>query len=123
MTFNDTVIYYDKIVKYFEGKVEKVKGFNELSFIMDYGESESVVLYRESKADFLLIDDKKARKIAENLRINCIGTLGLLIHAKNKGLIKELKPIFEEFLKNKRYYSIELLNTILTNNDENTINY
>jgi predicted nucleic acid-binding protein len=34
---------------------------------MDYGESEAVILYEEMSGNFLLIDDKKARKIAENL--------------------------------------------------------
>lgn len=123
ITLNESVSYYNKIVKYFDGKVEKITTFNELTFIMDYGESESVILYRELNADFLLIDDKKARRIVENLNINCIGTLGLLTIAKDKKLINELRPIFVEFLNNKRYYSLEMLNTILTKNNERKINY
>jgi predicted nucleic acid-binding protein len=85
---------------------------------MDYGESESVILYKELDADFLLIDDKKARNIAENYNINCVGTIGILIKAKELGIIDSLKPIFSSFLNNKRFYSIELLNTILINNLE-----
>ncbi len=123
ITLDDSVSCFGRIVKYFENKVEKITQFNELSFIMDYGESESITLYRELEANFLLVVDKKARRIAENLNITCIGTLGLLIVAKDKGLIKELKPIFEEFLKNKRFYSLNLLNTILIENNENSINY
>lgn len=96
----------------------KIKGFNELTFIMDYGESESVILYRELGADFLLIDDKKARTIAENFDINCIGTLGVLSTAKDRGLVKELRPIFEIFLENDRYYSIKLLNSLLAKHGE-----
>lgn len=80
---------------------------------MDLGESESVILYKEAQADFLLIDDKKARKIAENFDITCIGTLGLLAIAKDKAIIEELKPIFEDFIKNKRFYSRKILNKIL----------
>ncbi len=57
---------------------------------MDYGEPESVVLYKELHADFLLIDDKKARSIAENLGVNCVGTLRLLLIAIDKRLIKEI---------------------------------
>ncbi|MEA4948430.1 MAG: DUF3368 domain-containing protein, partial [Petrimonas sp.] len=102
-------------------KVCKIKGFNELTFVMDHGESESVVLYRELNADFLLIDDKKARDIAENLGIKCIGTLGLLSAAKDKKIIPELKPVFEELLQNKRFYAIELLNLILRQKDEEDI--
>ena len=88
---------------------------------MDFGESESVILYNELDANFLLIDDKKARKFAENLGLNCIGTLGLLSIAKKKKLIQELKPIFEFFLKKNRYYSISLLNSILLNHNESAI--
>jgi len=60
-----------------------------------------------------LIDDKKARSIAENYKIICIGTLGILTKALDKGLTESLRPLFTEFLNSKRYYSIELLNEIL----------
>ncbi|MFN8255668.1 MAG: DUF3368 domain-containing protein [Bacteroidales bacterium] len=95
---------------------------NELAFVMDFGESESLILYKELQADFLLVDDKKARRIAETLNINCIGTLGLLSTAKRKGLIKHLKPYFETFLKNKRFYSIDILNAILIESGEKILN-
>ncbi len=80
---------------------------------MDYGESESVILYQELNADYLLIDDKKARNLAENIGLKCIGTLGLLSVARAKGYIEKLKPVFEVFLQNNRYYSLKLLNLIL----------
>jgi predicted nucleic acid-binding protein len=85
---------------------------------MDYGESESVILYKELDADFLLLDDKKARKIAENFDITCIGTLGILSVAKSKELIKDLRPIFLSLLKNNRYYSLKLLNKLLKIHNE-----
>ncbi len=109
------------IQKYFEDKICKINSFNELIFLMDYGESESIVLYQELKADFLLIDDKKAREIAEQLDIQCIGTLGLLMIAKDKKIVKELRSIFLDFLKYKRFYSLELLNLILQQKGENII--
>ena len=90
---------------------------------MDFGESESVLLYQETNADYLLIDDKKARLIAENFGINCIGTIGLLSIAKDKGVVNELKPIFEAFLRNKRYYSLNLMNKVLVDKAEEEINY
>ena len=94
--------------------VVNIKSRNHLSVIMDYGESESVILYEEMKADYLLIDDNKARIIAESFDVNCIGSIGLLLKAKQKGLIKELKPVFENWLENERYFSKKLLNKILT---------
>jgi len=39
---------------------------------MDYGESEPVILYGEIGADYLLIDDSKARKVAESLGVKCV---------------------------------------------------
>lgn len=123
LTADDSKPFHNKIKSYFKDKVLEITGFNELTFVMDYGESESVILYKELKADFLLIDDKKARNIAENLNIECIGTLGILSIAKDKGLISDLKSLFEKFLTNKRFYSIELLNSILTQKGENTIGY
>ena len=69
---------------YIKQRVVKITSKNHLTLIMDYGESESVILYEERKADYLLIDDNKARIIAESLNINCIGSIGLLIKAKQK---------------------------------------
>ncbi|MFM9836770.1 MAG: DUF3368 domain-containing protein [Cyclobacteriaceae bacterium] len=122
ITYDKTKPDYSKLFDFFKHKTVLIKGFNDLAFIMDYGESESVILYKELNADFLLIDDRKARKIAESLAINCIGLIGILSIAKDNGLIKALKPIFEMFLQNKRFYSIELLNAILVSKGEEEIN-
>lgn len=118
ITLDKTTEFYKTIELFFGSKVDNIKGSNELTFVMDYGESESVILYKELNADFLLIDDKKARNIAESFNIKCIGTLGILFSAKSKGMIKELRPLFEIFLKNERYYSIKLLNTLLEKHNE-----
>ncbi len=107
--------------KRLETKVVKIQSSNRLAMIMDYGESESVILYEELNADFLLIDDNKARFIAESMGVNCIGSLGLLIEAKSKGLISHLKPIFEVWLNNERHFSIKLLNTVLSKVGESLI--
>ncbi len=122
ITQNPTTPYYPAMSRFFADKVQEIKGFNELAFVMDYGESEAVVLYKELGADFLLIDDRKARQIAENTGIQCIGTLGLLSHAKEKGWVPELKPLFETFLANNRYYAIALLNEMLAAHQEPLIN-
>lgn len=121
ITLNKTTKFYKKIFDFFEPKVTKISNINDLTFLMDYGESESLILYKELNADFLLIDDKKARNIAENLGICCIGTLGLLSTAKTKGLINDLRPHFITLLKNNRYYSVQLLNVLLEINNEQKI--
>lgn len=120
---DETKPFYDRVCDYFKDRVKPITGFNELTFIMDYGESESVILYKEIEADFLLIDDRKARSIAENLGVKCIGTIGLLSVAKDKGFIDALRPLFEDFLRHKRYYSIDLLNAILLRKNEDSLSY
>ena len=116
-------VKHQKLYDFFKDRTCQISGLNELTFIMDYGESESLILYKELNADFLLIDDKKARAIAETLDVNCIGIIGLLSNAKDKGLIIHLKPYFEMFLQNKRYYSIELLNAVLSAKGEEIIKH
>ena len=96
----------------------QIKSNNQLSLLMDYGESESVILYQELNANYLLIDDQKARHMAESLGVNCIGSVGLLVLAKQKGLIQNLKSVFKIWLKNERYFSKKLLNEILSKTGE-----
>ena len=118
ITYDTSKPDYSIIYDFFKDKTCQITGLNELTFVMDSGESESVILYKELNADFLLIDDRKSRKIAESMNINCIGLIGLLSIAKDKGLIERLKPLFEKFFTNKRYYSKELLNAILQTKGE-----
>ena len=88
---------------------------------MDPGESELIILFEEINAGYFLIDYTKARNIAESIGVKCIVTIRLLAFAKGKGIINELKPVFEIFLSNKRYYSTELLNKILEKYGEEKI--
>ncbi|MCW3133672.1 MAG: hypothetical protein N2V78_05020 [Methanophagales archaeon] len=69
-----------------KNKVEK------LSERLGEGEIEAIVLAQELGA-FLLIDDAKARKEAERIGVECIGTLRILKEAKEMGLIERVKPI------------------------------
>lgn len=121
ISLDKSTSFYHRIELFFKDKIVEIKSVNNLTFVMDYGESESLILYRELNANFLLIDDKKARNIAENYNANCIGTLGILSIAKTQGLIKNLKPIFQTFLSHERYYSLNLLNYLLELHNESKI--
>jgi predicted nucleic acid-binding protein len=56
------------------------------------GESEAIALAMEVGADLTLLDDKAARRLALVLELPILGTLGLFLRAKEKGLIKEIRP-------------------------------
>lgn len=117
----DNPDFDDRIIMKLKPRVKDINSKNYLSMVMDYGESESMILYEELNAEFLLIDDNKARIFAESIGINCIGTLGLLLKAKQKGLITELKPIFQKLLRAGRYFSRKILNEVLTKIGESKI--
>jgi len=51
-----------------------------------------MALYKQLSADALLIDDHRARVIAEHNHIHCIGALGILLIAKQNGVIEKVAP-------------------------------
>jgi predicted nucleic acid-binding protein len=51
------------------------------------GESEAIRLAQDRKADLILLDDKKARRIAEEHGLTVTGTLGILLVAHRRGLV------------------------------------
>jgi predicted nucleic acid-binding protein len=44
----------------------------------------------------VILDDYKARKVAQNLQINLTGTIGVIVKAKLKGIIPSIKPYLEK---------------------------
>ena len=70
---------------------------------LDLGESEAIVLARELKADHLLLDDLAARKAAHRKRLPVTGTLGVLLLAKNAGLIPEVAAPMRELIAAGKY--------------------
>ena len=77
------------------------------------GEIEAMALYKQLSADALLIDDHRARVIAEHNQINCIGALGLLLIAKQKGKINGIAPYIQKLRKSSIYYGNALLDRVL----------
>ena len=98
-------------------QIEKVtdrKMVKLLKMQLDYGESEVIALALEKGIDRVIIDDKQARKVADKLGLKVIGTLGILILAKEKQVIKEVRPLVLSMME-KINFRIDraLLNKIL----------
>jgi predicted nucleic acid-binding protein len=97
----------------FRSRVKNISGPNHFTGIMYGGEAEAACLYQELNADFLITDDKQARKIAEQYGINCFGTLAVLLKARSLNLIGPLRPLFVILLAHNRYFKKNLLNNLL----------
>ncbi|MBK7935637.1 MAG: DUF3368 domain-containing protein [Lewinellaceae bacterium] len=68
----------------------------ELRKDLDEGESEAIVLAEELHADWILLDERAGTKIAETLGLQTIGSIGILIKAKEKALISGVIPVMQE---------------------------
>lgn len=75
------------------------KMLNELGKLLDSGEISAIALAKELKVKYLLIDEKRGRKIASEKGLIVIGTIGILLMAKKKGLIRKIKPYLEKLKK------------------------
>jgi uncharacterized protein len=77
------------------------------------GEIEAMTLYKQLSADLLLIDDQRARLIAEHNQIQCIGALGFLLIAKQKGKLNKVAPYVQKLRNSSLYYGDALLDKVL----------
>ena len=77
------------------------------------GEVEVMILAKEKKADLIIVDDNNAKKHAKYLGLPVTGTIGVLIKAKNLGIVSALKPLLERMLENHIYMSLALMQMCL----------
>ncbi len=84
-----------------------------LSILVDAGEAEAIALAQTTPDCIILLDDSRARKIAERLNIKQIGTIGLLLRAKRSGLIEKIRPHIDALVENGIYIRQELVDAVL----------
>ena len=66
---------------------------NALNLILDAGEASAISLALETANSLLIIDEKKGRRIAQEIGVNIVGTLGIILMAKKKGLINSVESL------------------------------
>jgi predicted nucleic acid-binding protein len=89
-----------------------------LESFLDSGEASAIALALEKENPLLIIDDYKARREAKQLRIKYTGTLGILIVAKEKGLIDSVTEILDDIKKTDFRISERLVNEIILKSGE-----
>lgn len=93
--------------------LEQPVGARILQASLGAGESEAISLALEHHADRVLLDERQARRLAQLLGLRVTGTLGILLAAKQRGLIKEIKPALQALLKHNFRISDTLLEYVL----------
>lgn len=104
-----------RLRSYLHGKVRAVdmQSFVYLDSFADAGETAAMILYKEVAADFLLIDDKRGKKVAKINQIKTIGSLGVLLQAKRLGLIPLIAPLLEQISASPVFIGADLIRTVL----------
>jgi predicted nucleic acid-binding protein len=79
-------------------KIEKPSNpdlVSALKAMVDDGEAEAIALAAERKWRIVL-DDQRARYLAQKMRLKVIGTVGILIRAKRAGILPWVSPLLNE---------------------------
>lgn len=77
------------------------------------GEREAICLALEQNANWLLLDDLPARRLAVALGIQVVGTLGVLVVAKRRGWITEIRSLLDALIQHGFYVAPALYSSVL----------
>lgn len=70
---------------------------------LDLGESAAIALAIELGASNLVIDEKKGRRIAAELGLEIIGLVGILLEARERGIINSAKSTLDELMEKANF--------------------
>lgn len=79
-------------------KVSK-RALREVPADLGTGEREAIALALESKADLIILDDQQGRRVARAQGLAVTGTIGLLIEAREKGLISSVRRELDRLIE------------------------
>jgi uncharacterized protein len=75
---------------------------------LDAGEAEAIALAVELKANRLIIDERRGRHEVNRLGFEAIGLLGILLAAKQRRIIPQVKPLLDD-LRDRGFWVREAL--------------
>jgi predicted nucleic acid-binding protein len=102
-------------------KTEKVRNRNfirVLNNLVDIGEASTIALSFEVQNSLMILDDLRARKVAENLKLKFTGLLGVLLKAKQNNILCSVRDVLKKIKTANFRISSEMENKILRLADE-----
>ena len=104
----------EKLQNYLKDKIETTDEDILLLLPSNLGQGEisAMLLYKKLNANYLLMDDNRARKIAKFNDINIIGSLGFLLLAKNQKHIMRVSPFLDTLEMSDLYISQKLIHDV-----------
>ena len=79
---------------------------------LDSGEAEVLILAKEQNADLVIMDEIMGRRFAKQLEFNLTGTIGILLKAKEKGLINSVSELLTELKEKGTWLNPKLISSI-----------
>lgn len=76
---------------------------------LDRGEAESIALALELGAKLVLLDEEEGRHAAQRLGLDVVGVVGILLEAKAKGAIAQVRPQLDALRQTAGFYLSESL--------------
>ena len=98
--------------------LEQAVGPRILMASLGPGESAAIALALEREARLLILDDLPARRLAQAIGLPVAGTLAVLVRAKRRGLLVEIKPDIDALMSNDFRVARALREAILLNAGE-----
>lgn len=83
-----------------------------LKTIVDDGEAEAIALAREHNCR-MITDDRRARSVARQYGLDVVGTVGILVLAKQRGIVSSIRPLLTNLENVGFYFSTELREEVL----------
>jgi len=107
--------YYQDLSKIDWINIAEIQDKQAVKYFLDLDseEAEAIVLATEIKADLIILDEKLGRFHAKHADLKVTGTIGVMIKAKSKGFIDELKPLLNELTDKDVWISEKLKIEIL----------
>ena len=85
--------------------------------LLDAGEraaiAQALLLRTQGRPSLLVLDDAAARAAAQRQQLPLIGTVGILLRSKERGLIEAVAPLLQALQDNAYFVSPQLVSTAL----------